>query len=100
MKRNRGATRPPRRNRKELRARLRALALSALLVASQVLGLFGAALGPETAYAATPVPDSVTISSVEAYSPGVGMYPSHKFVSDAGVVTYCADCNLGTPAVG
>ena len=81
-------------------ARARALALSALLVASQVLGLFGAALGPETAYAATPVPDSVTISSVEAYSPGVGMYPSHKFVSDAGVVTYCADCNLGTPAVG
>ena len=99
MKRNRRATRPPHRHW-EGWARLRAFALSALLVLSQVLGLFGAALGPETAYAATPVPDSVTISSVEAYSPGVGMYPSHKFVSDAGVVTYCADCNLGTPAVG
>lgn len=81
-------------------ARARAFALSAILVLSQVLGLFGAALGPETAYAATPVPDSVTISSVEAYSPGVGMYPSHKFVSDAGVVTYCADCDLSTPRVG
>ena len=100
MKRNRGPKRPPRRNREGLGARLRALALSALLVASQVLGLFGSALGPETAYAATPVPDSVTISSVEAYSPGVGMFPSHKFVSDTGVVTYCADCNLGTPTVG
>ena len=100
MKRNRGPKWPPHRNREGLGARLRALALSALLVASQVLGLFGSALGPETAYAATPVPDSVTISSVEAYSPGVGMYPSHKFVSDAGVVTYCADCNLGTPTVG
>ena len=99
MKRNRGATRPPYRHW-ERWARLRAFALSAILVLSQVLGLFGAALGPETAYAATPVPDSVTISSVEAYSPGVGMYPSHKFVSDAGVVTYCADCDLGTPAVG
>ena len=100
MKRNRGPKWPPHRNREGLGARLRALALSALLVASQVLGLFGSALGPETAYAATPVPDSVTISSVEAYSPGVGMFPSHKFVSDAGVVTYCADCNLGTPTVG
>jgi hypothetical protein len=100
MKRNRGPKRPPRRNREGLGTRLRALALSALLVASQVLGLFGSALGPETAYAATPVPDSVTISSVEAYSPGVGMFPSHKFVSDTGVVTYCADCNLGTPTVG
>ena len=100
MKRNRGPKWPPRRNREGLGARLRTLALSALLVASQVLGLFGSALGPETAYAATPVPDSVTISSVEAYSPGVGMYPSHKFVSDTGVVTYCADCNLGTPTVG
>jgi hypothetical protein len=99
MKRNRRATWPPHRHW-EGWARLRAFALSALLVLSQVLGFFGAALGPETAYAATPVPDSVTISSVEAYSPGVGMYPSHKFVSDAGVVTYCADCNLGTPAVG
>ena len=100
MKRNRGPKWPPHRNREGLGARLRALALSALLVASQVLGLFGSALGPETAYAATPVPDSVTISSVEAYSPGVGMFPSHKFVSDAVVVTYCADCNLGTPTVG
>ena len=99
MKRNRGATRPPHRHW-EGWARLRAFALSAILVLSQVLGLFGAALGPETAYAATPVPDSVTISSVEAYSPGVGMYPSHKFVSDAGVVTYCADCDLSTPRVG
>jgi hypothetical protein len=100
MKRNRGPKWPPHRNREGLGARLRAFALSALLVTSQVLGLFGSALGPETAYAATPVPDSVTISSVEAYSPGVGMFPSHKFVSDAGVVTYCADCNLGTPVVG
>ena len=49
MKRNRGATWSPRRNREGLGARLRALALSALLVASQVLGLFGAALGPEAA---------------------------------------------------
>ena len=54
MKRNRGATWSPRRNREGLGARLRALALSALLVASQVLGLFGAALGPEAAYASSP----------------------------------------------
>ena len=81
-------------------ARARALALSALLVLSQVLGLFGAALGPKTAYAATPVPDSVTISSVEAYSPGAGMWPSHKFVNNSGVTTYCADCELSTPRAG
>ena len=54
MKRNRGATWSPRRNREGLGARLRALALSALLVASQVLGLFGSALGPEAAYASSP----------------------------------------------
>lgn len=100
MKRNRGATRPPRRHREELGALLRAFALSALLVASQVLGLFGSALAPEAAYAATPVPDSVTITGVEPYSSGVGMWPSHKFVNDSGVTTYCADCDLSTPRVG
>ncbi|RGJ47618.1 hypothetical protein DXD59_01645 [Olsenella sp. TM06-36] len=81
-------------------ALLRAFALSALLVASQVLGLFGSALAPEAAYAATPVPDSVTITGVEPYSSGVGMWPSHKFVNDSGVTTYCADCDLSTPRVG
>jgi hypothetical protein len=100
MKRNRGATRPPRRHREGLGALLRAFALSALLVASQVLGLFGSALAPEAAYAATPVPDSVTITGVEPYSSGVGMWPSHKFVNDSGVTTYCADCDLSTPRVG
>ena len=79
-------------------ARLRAFALSAVLVLSQVLGLVGGPLSPEPALA--DVPDSITISDVEPYSPGVGMWPSHKFVNDSGVTTYCADCDLSTPRVG
>lgn len=61
-------------------ARARALALSALLVASQVLGLFGSALGPEAAYASSP--QTQTESLNDLYNPD-----GSKYLSDVVGVT-------------
>ena len=61
-------------------ARARALALSALLVASQVLGLFGSAFAPETAYASSP--QTQTESLNDLYNPD-----GSKYLSDVVGVT-------------
>lgn len=61
-------------------ARARALALSALLVASQVLGLFGSALGPEAAYASSP--QTQTSSLNDLHNPD-----GSKYLSDVVGVT-------------
>ena len=55
-------------------ARARALALSAILVASQVLGLFGSAFAPETAYASSP--QTQTESLNDLYNPDGSRYLS------------------------
>ncbi|MCI6844651.1 MAG: VaFE repeat-containing surface-anchored protein, partial [Coriobacteriaceae bacterium] len=55
-------------------ARARALALSALLVLSQVLGLFGSALGPEAAYASSP--QTQTSSLTDLHNPNGSRYLS------------------------
>ena len=61
-------------------ARARALALSALLVASQVLGLFGSAFAPEAAYASSP--QTQTESLNDLYNPD-----GSKYLSDVVGVT-------------
>ena len=61
-------------------ARARALALSLLLVLSQVLGLFGSALGPEAAYASSP--QTQTESLNDLYNPD-----GSKYLSDVVGVT-------------
>ena len=58
----------------------RALALSALLVASQVLGLFGSAFAPEAAYASSP--QTQTESLNDLYNPD-----GSKYLSDVVGVT-------------
>lgn len=63
-----------------LAARARALALSLLLVLSQVLGLFGSALGPEAAYASSP--QTQTSSLDDLHNPG-----GSKYLSDVVGVT-------------
>lgn len=93
-------TRKGRARRRGTAQRVRAAVLAMALVVSQALGAL--AWLPRQARAATG--SSLTIKSVTAYSGWVGMsdsgVTSHRFVDADGVVVYCADPDLGTPAPG
>lgn len=89
--------------RQRARARRRvAAALAALaLVATEALGVAGAAR--TEARAAEPA-DAITITSLELYSSGIGMSseahgPTGRFEA-GGTVVYCADAGLTGPGVG